>query len=225
MIDKTCNVIMSVYREQADGSDSFVQSLEKNAREGMYQAIYLLSDGVKAGLEVHRSGTGFCLRPGSSEPLEIQAGTELLRFECYRADIPDPQQAAGSARPVLQQMFTTSETTAVLRLDRVDFPPGAVAYRHTHPGGGLRYLTKGSLALDASGETHQYSAGEAWFEDANSPVLATADNTQDSQFVRMMLLPKRYEGKSTFTHLNKEDETKPRLQTNIRFFDETISLI
>ena len=32
----------------------------------------------------------------------------------------------------------------MLRCDRVDFPPGGVAYRHTHPGPGLRVLLAGT---------------------------------------------------------------------------------
>ena len=36
----------------------------------------------------------------------------------------------------------------VLRCDRVDFPPGGVAYRHVHPGPGIRRILYGELTID-----------------------------------------------------------------------------
>jgi hypothetical protein len=32
-----------------------------------------------------------------------------------------------------------------MRCDRIDFPPGGIAYRHTHPGPGIRRLLFGSV--------------------------------------------------------------------------------
>ena len=37
----------------------------------------------------------------------------------------------------------------VMRCDRVDFPPGAIAYRHVHPGPGIRRLLHGELRIEA----------------------------------------------------------------------------
>ena len=36
----------------------------------------------------------------------------------------------------------------VLRCDRVDFPPGGIAYRHVHPGAGIRRILHGALTID-----------------------------------------------------------------------------
>ena len=36
----------------------------------------------------------------------------------------------------------------LMRHDRVDFRPGGVAYRHTHPGPGIRFLLHGSLRIE-----------------------------------------------------------------------------
>ena len=68
----------------------------------------------------------------------------------------------------------------LMRHDRIDFPPGGIAYRHTHPGPGIRYLLHGSIRIDSGGELHDYGPGEPWFESGPEPVLATASTTEDS---------------------------------------------
>ncbi len=101
----------------------------------------------------------------------------------------------------------------IARLDRVDFPPGGIAYRHVHPGPGIRRILHGELTIDRDdGEPRTYRAGEAWFEGADDPVLATASATQDTAFVRVMLLPAEWAGRRTIRYLDPADEDKPRLQ-------------
>ena len=103
-------------------------------------------------------------------------------------------------------------TEWLMRCDRVDFPPGGVAYRHTHPGPGIRYLLFGSIRIESSGETHAYGPGEPWFESGPEPVLATTSETEPSAFVRAMLLPREWEGKRTIRYVDPADEEKPKLQ-------------
>jgi quercetin dioxygenase-like cupin family protein len=101
----------------------------------------------------------------------------------------------------------------IARLDRVDFPPGGVAYRHVHPGPGIRYLLHGELTIDRGGdEPHTYRGGEAWFEDADDPVLATASTNEDTAFVRVLLLPEEWAGRRTIRYVDSADGDKPRLQ-------------
>jgi hypothetical protein len=113
-------------------------------------------------------------------------------------------------------------TEWLMRCDRVDFPPGGVAYRHTHPGPGIRYLLFGSLHIDSHGRA--YRPGEAWFEGAGDPVLATASETEDSAFVRVLLLPREWEGKRTIRYLDPADDEKPRLQRPTVFLEQPIVL-
>ena len=108
----------------------------------------------------------------------------------------------------------------VIRCDRIDFPPGGVAYRHTHPGPGIRYLLFGSLLIDPHG--HAYGPGEAWFEGAGDPVLATASETEDTAFVRVLLLPREWEGKRTISYLDPADEEKPKLQRATVFLEAPV---
>jgi quercetin dioxygenase-like cupin family protein len=101
----------------------------------------------------------------------------------------------------------------VVRCDRVDFPPGGVAYRHVHPGGGIRRILHGELTIDrGDGDSHTYRAGESWPEGADDPVLATASATDDTAFVRVLLLPAEWAGRRTIRYVDPEDEDKPRLQ-------------
>jgi quercetin dioxygenase-like cupin family protein len=100
----------------------------------------------------------------------------------------------------------------VVRCDRVDFPPGGVAYRHVHPGPGIRRLLHGELTIDRDGEATTYRAGESWLEAADDPVLATASATEETAFVRVLVLPAEWAGRRTIRYLDPEDEAKPKLQ-------------
>jgi quercetin dioxygenase-like cupin family protein len=111
----------------------------------------------------------------------------------------------------------------VVRCDRVDFPPGGVAHRHVHPGPGIRRLLFGELTIDrGDGEPHTYRAGASWFEGAGDPVLATASESEDTAFVRVMLLPAEWAGKRTIRYLDVADEGKPRLQRATVLLEEPL---
>jgi quercetin dioxygenase-like cupin family protein len=113
----------------------------------------------------------------------------------------------------------------IARLDRVDFPPGGIAYRHVHPGPGIRFLLHGELTIDRfDGDPHTYRTGEAWFEGADDPVLATASATEDTAFVRVLLLPAEWAGKRTIRYVDPADEDKPRLQRVTILTEEQLPL-
>lgn len=101
----------------------------------------------------------------------------------------------------------------VMRCDRIDFPPGGIAYTHTHPGPGIRKLLFGELTVTAEGETNTYGPGDPWFESGPEPVLAVAAGSEPSAFVRVLVLPSRWAGKRTIRYVNPEDEERPKLQT------------
>jgi hypothetical protein len=109
-----------------------------------------------------------------------------------------------------------------MRCDRVDFPPGGVAYRHTHPGPGIRCLLHGSIRIESGGETQVLGPFEPWFESGPEPVLATASLHEETAFVRVMLLPREWEGRRTIRYVDAADEEKPKLQRARVFFDEPI---
>jgi quercetin dioxygenase-like cupin family protein len=106
----------------------------------------------------------------------------------------------------------------------VDFPPGGIAYRHTHPGPGIRCLLFGSIRIESVGESHLYKSLEAWFESGPEPVLALASEDEETAFVRVMVLSREWAGKRTIRYVDPADEDKPRLQRATVFFDEPIEL-
>ena len=112
----------------------------------------------------------------------------------------------------------------LMRCDRVDFPPGGVAYLHTHPGPGIRCLLRGSIEIESGGRSDTYGPFEAWFESGPEPVLAAASETEETAFVRVMLLPREWEGKRTIRYVNPEDADKPKTQRATVFFDRPIEL-
>jgi quercetin dioxygenase-like cupin family protein len=111
----------------------------------------------------------------------------------------------------------------VVRCDRVDFPPGGVAYRHVHPGPGIRRLLRGELTIDRGGNAHTYRAGESWLEEADDPVLATASVTEETAFVRVLLLPAEWASKRTIRYLDPADEARPKLQRATVLLEEPLS--
>ena len=116
------------------------------------------------------------------------------------------------------------DTEWLVRCDRVDFPPGGVAERHVHPGPGIRRLLYGELTIESDEDTRTYGAGDAWFECADYPVLATASATENTAFVRVLLLPVEWAGKRTIRYLDPADEEKPKLQRATILLEEPLRL-
>jgi len=112
----------------------------------------------------------------------------------------------------------------VMRCDRVDFPPGGIAYTHVHRGPGIRCLLAGTIRVEVNGRAHDIAPGSAWFEAGPDPVLAVASKTGPTAFVRVMILPRELQGKSSIRYVKPEDADKPRLQTYRIFVDEIIDL-
>jgi len=110
----------------------------------------------------------------------------------------------------------------LMRCDRVDFPPGGVAYRHTHPGPGIRYLLFGEITIASEGRSTKYGPRDAWVERGPDPVFAEASTHEPTAFVRVMLLPREWEGKRTIRYVNAEDADKPKFQKATVFFDQLI---
>jgi len=103
-------------------------------------------------------------------------------------------------------------TPWIVRHDRVEFEPGGVAHRHTHPGPGIRYLLRGEITIDSEGERTTYGPGEAWFEAGPDPVLATTSATEPTAFARVLLLPAEWEGRRTIAYSDPADADRPKTQ-------------
>lgn len=100
----------------------------------------------------------------------------------------------------------------LVRCDRVDFPPGAVAHRHVHPGPGIRRLLFGELTVITAGATTTHRPGDPWFESGPDPVYARSSSTEASAFVRVILLPGEWAGRRTIRYLDPGDRDSPTRQ-------------
>ena len=109
----------------------------------------------------------------------------------------------------------------MMRCDRVDFPPGGIAYTHVHSGPGLRCLLRGELMVRAEGQEWMVRPGETWFERGPDPIYARASD-EPTSFVRAMVVPRSYKGRTTITYVKAEDAEKPKPQQYTRFVDEFI---
>ena len=148
------------------------------------------------------------------------AGAALLRWELAA---PGKEPAGGN--PLLAREIALDPAAGhLMRCDRVDFPPGGIAYTHVHRGPGIRCLLQGGIRIEVNGEVHDVAPGEAWFEAGPDPVLALASKQQPTAFVRVMILPRELLGKSSIRYVRPEDADKPKLQTYRLFADEPLAL-
>jgi len=203
---------IALYEQSIEPGESFTADVP-------HTAIWVRSGYARFGEKTLKNGDGYYLGTNSISPVEGRC--QILCFEIRK--IHRKIRLENDTQLLLESVFDWPDQGVVLRLDRVTFPKGAIAYRHVHAGAGIRYLTKGQLEVRSDHHSQQMKPGNAWFEDANSPVKATASATETSQFVRAFVLPLEYEGKPTIKFLNPGDHEKPKLQKNHRFFDQRIS--
>jgi len=122
-------------------------------------------------------------------------------------------QTAESGAILAREVTLDPSLQWLMRHDRVDFRPGGVAHRHTHPGPGIRCLLHGEITIDSEGQRTTYGPGEAWFESGPEPVLATTSETESTAFARVLLLPAEYAGQRTIRYVDPADADRPKLQT------------
>ncbi len=154
---------------------------------------------------------------GSCELIAGNAGSEIYRWELRRET-----GTAGAASTLRAALTLDPEGAYLMRCDRVDFPPGGIAYTHTHQGPGIRCLLGGEIRVRVSGVEHLVRPGEAWFEAGPDPVLALASEHEPTAFARVMVLPAALRGKSSIRYVLPEDADKPKRQTYQLFVDDLI---
>ncbi len=113
----------------------------------------------------------------------------------------------GISPALVSAISLDSADSWVMRCDRVDFSPAAVAHPHTHPGPGIRRLLFGKLTVTTAGATSTYRRGGAWFEGGPDVVYAEASSTEETAFVRVMLLPSEWAGKRTISYVDTAGAT------------------
>ena len=140
-------------------------------------------------------------------------GATIWRWELAAGD-QGTVAAAGtviSREKLSARLETLPQGALLLRGDSVAFPPGGCAYLHRHQGPGIRCLLEGGIRIDTHGHSTSYGPGSPWYESGPEPVFAQAAD-RPTRFIRVMILPMSYMGKSSVEYLRDEDKDKPRTQ-------------
>ncbi len=179
-------------------------------------ALTLRSGGVVATLGPNSAWYG-------SHACDASAGKEGA--EIYRWELRRGADTSGEKCTLRSALSLDPSKNYLMRCDRVDFPPGGIAYTHTHQGGGIRCLLYGEIRVQVAGNEHLVRPGGAWFEAGPDPVLALASATEPTAFARVMILPAELRGKSSIRYVLREDQDKPKRQTYQLFVDEPIDCV
>ena len=140
-------------------------------------------------------------------------GATVLRYELRAGGSPVP----GASGTVLLEHAIALDPGQLylMRCDRVDFAPGGEALPHGHRGGGIRWLLEGALEVrvgDHPGRLMQ--PGDAWFESGVEPVHAIASREAPTSFIRVSILPRELEGRSSIVYVDPAHASvKPRSYT------------
>ena len=96
----------------------------------------------------------------------------LIVISALTLDAVDAQQA-GTKRTDLQRHDLSAQGREVIQV-RVDFDPGYLAPKHTHPGEEIIYVIEGVLEYDIGGTVSRVKAGDVLFVPAGT--IHTARN-------------------------------------------------
>ena len=154
----------------------------------------------------------------------VEAGDEgatLWRWELAKSEIGGAVAGPGvvSREKLTARLDTIPKGPLLLRGDSVAFPPGGCAYRHRHQGPGIRCLIEGGIRIDTHDHSTSYGPGCPWYESGPDPVFAQGAADRPTRFIRVMILPASYLGKSSVEYLNEEDKAKPKSQQYKIFVD------
>jgi hypothetical protein len=150
-----------------------------------------------------------------------RGGAYLWRWELVDSNAAGGTLAGSGAvsrEKLAARLETLPKGRLLLRGDSVAFPPGGCAYLHRHQGPGIRCLLEGGIRIDTHGRSTAYGPGGAWYETGPDPVFAQAAD-RPTRFIRVMILPVSYVGKSSVEYLNEEDKAKPKSQQYKIFAD------
>jgi len=153
-------------------------------------------------------------------------GATIWRWELVAGDASGGAaigRGVASREKLAARLETLPKGALLLRGDSVAFPPGGCAYLHRHQGPGIRCLLEGGFRIDTHGRSTSYGPGCAWYETGPDGVFAQATN-KPTRFIRVMILPVSYIGRSSAEYLNEEDKAKPKVQQYKIFADMPLTV-
>jgi len=153
-------------------------------------------------------------------------GATIWRWELVAGDASGGAaigRGVASREKLAARLETLPKGALLLRGDSVAFPPGGCAFLHRHQGPGIRCLLEGGFRIDTHGRSTSYGPGCAWYETGPDGVFAQATN-KPTRFIRVMILPVSYIGRSSAEYLNEEDKAKPKVQQYKIFADMPLTV-
>ena len=154
------------------------------------------------------------------------AGVTCWRWELARGDqgtVTANEPGMITREKLSAFLETMPKGDLLMRGDSVAFPPGGCAYLHRHQGPGIRCLIEGGIRIDTHGRSTSFGPGGAWYESGPDAVFAQAAHDKPSRFIRVMILPRELQGKSSIQYVNDDDKAKPRSQQYKIYADTPIS--
>ena len=178
-------------------------------------------------LSLHRFETGVETIGGNRVVYDVAGDTARFGRAAVegRALVWQLDRDEDDAEGALVSRFVNLDPFAswIVRCDRIDFPLGGIAHRHTHPGPGIRYLLHGELEIETEGRSTFYGPGGAWFESGPDAVVARASAHVETSFVRVLVLPAEWAGKRTIRYVDAIDESAPSQSATV-YLEHSISL-
>jgi hypothetical protein len=212
--EKTMPPVLRLY-EDVLSNDSAEVSLPALPR-----MIFVVHGSAAVVDQALRDGEAWC-GEGAAAIKAGREGATLWRWEMATADAAGGI-LAGRGVVCREKLSASLETLPkgqlLLRGDSVAFPAGGCAYLHRHQGPGIRCLFEGGIRIDTHGRSTSYGPGCAWYETGPDGVFAQAAD-RPTRFIRVMVLPLAYQGKSSVEYLNEEDKAKPKSQQYKIFAD------
>jgi hypothetical protein len=185
--------------------------------------IFVVHGSIAAADRVLRDDEGFA-GEGAVRLKAGSGGATVWRWEFAAGDIGSTAGRGVVSREKLSaRLDILPKGELLLRGDSVAFPPGGCAYRHRHQGPGIRCLIDGGIRIDTQGHSTSYGPGCPWYESGPEPVFAQAAD-RPTRFIRVMVLPWAYLGKSSAEYLNEEDKAKPKTQQYKIYADIPIAI-
>lgn len=165
-----------------------------------------------------------------ADEVTVRAGPEgayLWRWELTDPRSPSVAAVPAAGRTVRAGSYPVALDPAsrlLMRLDRVNFPPGGEALPHIHAAPGLRCILTGSIRVETAGASHRIWPGDCWWERGPDQVHAWASSTQPTSFIRAMIIPESYRGRSTITYVRASDQDVPKAQSYKRYVEEPLTI-
>lgn len=116
------------------------------------------------------------------------------------------------------------EKQFAIRCDQVSFPPNGEALTHIHAAPGVRCVHTGEIFIDSNDQPWTATPGDTWLERGPEHVYARVWDKGPANFIRVMVIPGPYFGKSTISYVKPEDAQKPKSQQYYRYLEEEVRL-